>query len=176
MDKEVFSLCFMCSVRCPIKVNVKDGHVAWIEGNPHVAGIDGSLCPRGSAGMSMLYDDQRVQSPLIRVGERGSGNWRKASWEEAIDYVGSRLKDIIDKNGAPSVALCERTQLATHVSKTFLKALGSPNHFTHDALCKGSVNTACRSLFGYTDADVGIHYGETKHIVLYGRNIFESIP
>jgi len=175
MNKDVFSLCFMCSVRCPIKVKVKDGHVDWIEGNQHVAGIDGSLCPRGSAGKSLLYDDQRLQSPLIRVGERGSGNWRKASWDEAIDYVGTRLKEIIDKNGGHSVALCERAQLATHVSKTFLKAIKSPNHFTHDALCKGSVNTACRSLFGYTDGQMGINYGNTKHIVLYGRNLFESL-
>lgn len=175
MNKEVFSLCFMCSVRCPIKVKVKDGHVDWIEGNTHVAGIDGSLCPRGSAGKSMLYDNQRVQTPLIRVGERGSGNWRKASWEEAIDYVGDRLNKIIDEHGGHSVALCERTQLATHVSKTFLKAIKSPNHFTHDALCKGSVNTACRSLFGINDGNVGINYANTKHIVLYGRNIFESL-
>lgn len=175
MDKDVFSLCFMCSVRCPIKVKVKDGHVDWIEGNQHVAGIDGSLCPRGSAGKSLLYDDQRLQSPLIRVGERGSGNWRKASWDEAIDYVGTRLKEIIDKNGGHSVVLIERAQLATHVSKTFLKAIKSPNHFTHDALCKGSVNTACRSLFGYTDGQMGINYGNTKHIILYGRNLFESL-
>ncbi len=175
MDKDVFSLCFMCSVRCPIKVKVKDGHVDWIEGNQHVSGINGSLCPRGSAGISLLYDDQRLQSPLIRVGERGSGNWRKASWDEALDYVGTRLKEIVDKNGGHSIALGERAQLATHVSKTFLKALKSPNHFTHDALCKGSVNTACRSLFGYTDGQMGINYGNTKHIVLYGRNIFESL-
>ncbi len=175
MDKDVFSLCFMCSVRCPIQVGVKDGHVDWIQGNPHVAGIDGSLCPRGSAGKSLLYDDQRLQSPLIRVGERGSGNWRKASWEEAIDYVGSRLKEIVDTHGGQAVALGERAQLSTHVNKAFLKALGSPNHFTHDALCKGSMNTACRSMFGYTDSQMGINYGNTKHIVLYGRNIFESI-
>ncbi|MCF8113514.1 MAG: molybdopterin-dependent oxidoreductase [Desulfotignum sp.] len=175
MDKDVFSLCFMCSVRCPIKVSVKDGHVDWIQGNPHVAGIDGRLCPRGSAGKSLLYDDQRLQSPLIRVGDRGSGNWRKASWDEALDYVGSRLKEIKEDHGGHAIALGERTQLATHVSKTFLKALGSPNHFTHDALCKGSMNTACRSMFGYTDGQMGINYANTKHIVLYGRNIFESI-
>lgn len=175
MNKEVYSLCFMCSVRCPIKVEVKDGHVDWIEGNKHVAGMDGSLCPRGSAGKSLLYDDQRVQSPLIRVGERGSGNWRKVSWDEVIDYVGTKLKEIIDKDGGHSVALCERAQLATHVSKTFLKALKSPNHFTHDALCKGSINTACRSLFGYTDGQIGINFANTKHIVLYGRNMFESL-
>ena len=175
MEKSVFSLCFMCSVRCPIKVQVKDGQVRWIEGNPLVPGMEGSLCPRGAAGINMLYDNERLQSPLIRDGERGAGKWRKVGWDEALDYIADKLKTIIAKNGGQSVVLGERTQLATHVSKSFLKAIGSPNHFTHDALCKGSVNTACRSLFGYTDAQLGIDYKNTKHIVLYGRNIFEAI-
>jgi thiosulfate reductase / polysulfide reductase chain A len=175
MEKSVYSLCFMCSIRCPIKVTVKDGQVTFIEGNPKVAGIDGSLCPRGSAGISLLYDSQRLQSPMIRTGERGSGQWRKATWDEALDYIADKLKLIIKKHGGHSVALTERTNLSTHVSKTFLKAIGSPNHFTHDALCKGSVNTACRSLFGYTDAQIGIDYKNTKHIVMYGRNLFEAI-
>jgi thiosulfate reductase/polysulfide reductase chain A len=175
MEKEVYSLCFMCSVRCPIKVAVQNGQVRWIEGNPHVPGMEGSLCPRGAAGIATLYDSQRVQAPMIRVGERGSGNWRKASWDEALDFVSGKLKEIIEDHGGHSVALGERTQLATHVSKTFLKAIGSPNHFTHDALCKGSVNTACRSLFGYTDAQMSMDYKNTRHIVLYGRNIFEAV-
>ena len=175
MDKEVYSLCFMCSVRCPIKIKVRNGQVQWIEGNPHVPGMEGSLCPRGAAGINLLYDDQRVQSPLIRIGERGSGQWRKATWDEALDYVAGRLRPIIDQYGGQSVILGERTQLATHVSKTFLKAIGSPNHFTHDALCKGSVNTACRSLFGCTDAQMAMDYKNTRHIVIYGRNIFEAV-
>ena len=175
MNKEVYSLCFMCSVRCPIKVLVKDGQVKWIEGNPHVAGMEGSLCPRGAAGINMLYDHERLQSPMIREGKRGEGKWRKATWDEALDYIAEKLKDIIDSHGGHSVILGERTQLATHVSKTFLKAIKSPNHFTHDAICKGSVNTACRSLFGYTDAQMSMDYGNTKHIVMYGRNFFEAI-
>jgi thiosulfate reductase/polysulfide reductase chain A len=165
----------MCSVRCPIKVSVKEGQVRWIEGNPHVPGMEGSLCPRGAAGINMLYDNERLQAPMIRDGERGSGKWRKVSWDEALDYIADKLKPIIAEHGGHSVVLGERTQLATHVSKTFLKAIGSPNHFTHDALCKGSVNTACRSLFGYTDAQMSMDYKNTKHIVLYGRNIFEAI-
>jgi thiosulfate reductase/polysulfide reductase chain A len=56
-----------------------------------------------------------------------------------------------------------------------MKALKSPNHFTHDSLCKGSVNTACRSLFGYTDAELGMDYKNAKQIILYGRNFFEAI-
>ncbi|MDP4979200.1 MAG: molybdopterin-dependent oxidoreductase, partial [Desulfobacterales bacterium] len=138
MEKSVFSLCFMCSVRCPIKVQVKDGQVRWIEGNPLVPGMEGSLCPRGAAGINMLYDNERLQSPMIRDGERGAGKWRKVGWDEALDYIADKLKTIIAKNGGQSVVLGERTQLATHVSKSFLKAIGSPNHFTHDALCKGS--------------------------------------
>lgn len=165
----------MCSVRCPIRVVTKDDQVKWIEGNPYVAGMEGSLCPRGAAGIALLNDHERVQSPMIRTGPRGSGQWKKATWEEALDYVGEKLGKIIEENGGHSVAFGERTQLATHVSKTFMKAIGSPNHFTHDALCKGSVNTAARSLFGYTDGQIGIDYKNTRHMVLYGRNLFEAI-
>ncbi|MCJ7810440.1 MAG: molybdopterin-dependent oxidoreductase, partial [Desulfobulbaceae bacterium] len=115
MEKEVYSLCFMCSVRCPIKVTVKDDQVKWIEGNPHVPGIEGSLCPKGAAGTALLYDRDRVQSPMIRTGARGSGQWRKASWEEALTMVSDKLRAIIDNHGGHSIALGERTQVATHV-------------------------------------------------------------
>jgi thiosulfate reductase/polysulfide reductase chain A len=175
MPKEVYSLCFMCSVRCPIKVEVQNGQVVWLEGNPHVPGIDGSLCPRGAAGIALLNDSERLQSPLIRTGERGSGKWRKATWDEALDLVAEKLKEIIEKHGGHSIVMGERTNLNTHVSKTLMKALKSPNHFTHDSLCKGSVNTACRSLFGYTDAELGMDYKNAKQIILYGRNFFEAI-
>jgi len=105
----------------------------------------------------------------------GAGEWRKATWDEALDFVADKLKEIIAKHGAHSVLFGERTNLSTHVSKTFMRALGSPNHFTHDALCKGSVNTACRSLFGHTDAQVGMDLKNSRNIILYGRNIFEAI-
>lgn len=175
MTQEVYSICFMCTVRCPIRVLVDNDDVTWIEGNPHVPGIEGALCAKGSAGLALLHDTERPQYPMIRTGDRGAGQWRQASWEEALDYVADRLKTIVAQHGPQSVLFGERTNLNTHISKTFMKALGSPNHFTHDALCKGSVNTACRSLTGYTDPQIGIDYGNTKHIILYGRNIFESL-
>ncbi len=175
MAKEVYSICFMCTVRCPIRVLVENDDVKWIEGNPHVAGIEGALCAKGSAGLALLHDHERPQYPMIRVGARGAGQWKKATWDEALDYAAGKLKDIVKKHGPQSVVFGERTNLNTHISKTFMKALGSPNHFTHDALCKGSVNTAWRSLTGYTDAQVGIDYANTRYIVLYGRNIFEAL-
>ncbi len=175
MADKVFSICFMCTVRCPIEVVVANDDVVWIQGNPYVPGIEGALCAKGSAGLALLHDHERPQYPMIRTGPRGAGQWRRAGWDEALDYVAEKLKTIIQDYGPESVVLGERTNLNTHISKTFMKAIGSPNHFTHDALCKGSVNTAFRSLTGYTDAEVGIDYANTRHIVLYGRNIFEAL-
>ncbi|MEJ5329374.1 MAG: molybdopterin-dependent oxidoreductase [Desulfobaccales bacterium] len=175
MAKDVWSICFMCTVRCPILVKVVDDDVVWIQGNPHVPGLEGALCAKGSAGLALLHDQERPQYPMIRTGKRGAGQWRRASWDEALDYTAEKLKAVIAAHGPQSVVFGERANLNTHISKTFMKALGSPNHFTHDALCKGSVNTAFRSLTGYTDAEMGIDYANTRYIVLYGRNIFESL-
>ncbi|MHC1724519.1 MAG: molybdopterin-dependent oxidoreductase [Syntrophobacteraceae bacterium] len=175
MSREVYSLCFMCTVRCPIRVLADGARVEWIEGNPHVPGIEGALCAKGSAGLALLDDSERLRYPMIRTGPRGSGQWKKVSWDEALDYVADRLKQTIEKHGARSVVFGERTNLNTHISKAFMKGLGSPNHFTHDALCKGSLNTSFRTLTGYNDTQVGVDYANTRHIVLYGRNIFESL-
>jgi thiosulfate reductase / polysulfide reductase chain A len=175
MTTEVWSICFMCTVRCPIRVVVANDDVVWIQGNPHAPGIEGSLCAKGSAGLALLHDHERPQYPMIRTGARGAGQWRRASWEEALDYVADKLKPIIQEHGGHSVVFGERTNLNTHISKTFTKAIRSPNHFTHDALCKGSVNTAFRSLTGYTDAQMAIDYANTRHIIMYGRNIFEAL-
>ena len=174
-ETSVYSLCFMCSIRCPIRVAVKNGQVRWIEGNDNVDGLGRSLCARGAAGIALLNDTQRVQTPLIREGERGSGKWRKVSWNEALDYVAEKLGAIKRASGPEAIVFGERTNLGTHVSKTFMKAIGSPNHFTHDALCKGSANTAFRSMFGYTDAQMGADIKNAKHIVFYGRNMLEAI-
>ncbi|MFZ5647530.1 MAG: molybdopterin-dependent oxidoreductase [Bacillota bacterium] len=171
----VYSICLMCTVRCPIKVMVKNDDVKLIEGNPYVAGIEGSICPKGAAGVNLLNDDERVKAPMIRTGPRGSGQWREASWEEALDYVADRLKEIKEKHGGRSIALTERAHLNSHISKTFMKAIGSPNYFTHDSCCKGSLNTAFRSMTGYADGNAGVDIGKAKHVILYGRNYFEAI-
>ena len=174
MKKVIYTLCFMCSVRCPIQVEVEDDHVVSIRGNSHVPTMKG-ICPKAAAAVAGLNDNQRVQSPLIRTGERGSGQWKRVSWKEALDYTADRCKDIFDKYGAKSSVYCERANLISDISKSFQKAIGSPNHFTHDTVCKGSINTACRSIIGYTDGQINADWSNTRHVVLYGRNVFESI-
>ncbi len=175
MKKTVYTLCFMCSVRCPIAVEIEDEEVISVEGNPFVAAMKGGVCPKGAAAPGWIHDPQRVQSPLIRSGPRGSGQWRKVGWNEALDYTVNRCKEIFKTYESKSLVFCERVNLTTDISKTFMKAIGSPNYFSHDTVCKGSVNTACRSIIGYTDGQINSDWANTRHVVLYGRNVFESM-
>ncbi len=107
VKKSVYSVCTMCTVRCPIKAEVDSGAIKHIWGNPHILGGH-YLCPRGAAGKVFENDSERMQHPMIRAGDRGSGNWRKVTWEEALDYTADKLKSIMEKHGGESIVLGDR--------------------------------------------------------------------
>ena len=175
MKESVYSVCGMCTVRCPIQVEVEDGVVKWIEGNPQDPGMAGRLCAKGSAGIAMLYDYERPQQPLIREGKRGEGKWKKATWDEALDYIAKKLKAIIKKDGARAIALSDRGGPFREIHRSFLRAIGSPNYYNHDCTCARNVQHAALSLFGSGRKTFNYDYGNCKHLVLYGRNVFESL-
>jgi thiosulfate reductase / polysulfide reductase chain A len=173
--RTVYSMCGMCAVRCPIEVTVEGERVAWLQGNPHDKTIGASLCAKGSAGLALEYDDERPQTPLIRKGPRGGGQWRRASWDEALDYIADKLKETIEAFGGRGIALSDRGGFFTDLTRTFVQALGSPNYFNHDASCGGNVHNAARSIYGFSHAGLIFDLKNTKHLVLYGRNIVESL-
>ena len=173
--RTVYSMCGMCAVRCPIEVTVDDGRVTWLQGNPHDPGIGASLCAKGSAGLAFEQDDERPQTPLIRTGPRGGGKWRRASWDEALDYVADKLRETIEAFGPRGIALSDRGGPFNDLTRTFVQALGSPNYFNHDASCGGNVHNASRSLLGFSHAGLIFDLQHAKHLVLYGRNIVESL-
>jgi thiosulfate reductase/polysulfide reductase chain A len=169
-------MCGMCAVRCPMEVTVEDGRAVWLQGNTNDKAIGASLCAKGSAGLALEYgDDQRPQTPLIRMGPRGGGQWRRASWDEALDYIADNLKETIETYGGRGIALSDRGGPFTDLTKTFVQALGSPNYFDHDAACAGNVHNATRSIYGFGIEELISDLGHAKHLVLYGRNIVESL-
>jgi thiosulfate reductase/polysulfide reductase chain A len=173
--RTVYSMCGMCATRCPIEVTVEDGRVAWLQGNPNDKAIGASLCARGAAGIPFEYDDERPQTPLIRTGPRGGGQWRRASWGEALDYVSDKLREVIAEMGGKGIALSDRGGAFTDLTKTFLAALGSPNYVDHDASCGRNAHNATRSLYGVGRTAVTFDIKNAKHVVLYGRNLIESL-
>jgi len=173
--KMVPTICGMCAVRCPIEVQVNDGQPVWLQGNHRVPGMGTSLCPKGAAGLSFEYDDERPQRPMIRTGPRGSGQWREVSWDEALGYIAEKLQKIRAKYGGKAIALSDRNGPFTDLTRSFLKALGSPNYFDHDCTCGGNVHNATLSIFGLSITDFRYDIKNTRHIVLYGRNLLESL-
>ncbi|HHL33242.1 MAG TPA: thiosulfate reductase [Desulfobulbaceae bacterium] len=173
MKKNVYSMCGMCTVRCPIRVEVEDNEVVWLEGNPYLLG--GALCAKGSAGTALVKDDERPQQPLIREGGRGAGRWRKASWSEAFDYVTEKLKKIKQEYGPESLVVSSRGGPWQGMYKTFCHAFGSPNYTNHDSTCGRNTHHASLSVNGVGRKGFVYDIKNSKHLVLFGRNMFASL-
>jgi len=156
-------------------VHVRDDKPVWLQGNASDPGMGTSLCPKGAAGIAFEQDDERPQQPMIRTGPRGSGQWKKVSWDEALDYIAERLNKVRTEHGGRAIALSDRSGPFIDLTKSFLKALGSPNYFDHDCSCGGNAHNASRDLFGVGRMGLLYDIPHTKHIVLYGRNILESM-
>jgi thiosulfate reductase / polysulfide reductase chain A len=170
-----YSICGMCTVRCPIKVSTQSGQVTFIEGNPHVPAMKGAVCPRGAAGRALINDHERPQTPLIRLGARGEGKWRKVSWEEAFDHVAGKLEQIKAQYGARAIALSDRGGPFRDIHRALLRGLGTPNYCNHDASCARNVQHAALSLTGMGRKDVAYDLKNARHVVLQFRNIFEAV-
>jgi thiosulfate reductase/polysulfide reductase chain A len=173
--RTVFSMCGMCATRCPMQVEIVDGRITWIQGNVNDKAIGASLCARGAAGIPLVYDDERPQTPLIRTGARGAGQWRRASWDEALDYICDKLRETEEAFGPRGIVLSDRGGLFTDLTKTFIQALGSPNYVDHDVSCGQNAHNAARSLYGVGRTAIGFDLKNCKHLVLYGRNLVESL-
>ncbi len=174
-SQEIYSICGMCTVRCPIQATVAGGQVRMLQGNPHASGMEGSLCARGAAGLALVNDSERPQTPLIRTGERGEGKWRRATWDEALDYVAERLKTLMEKHGPQTVALSDRGGPFRDYRRAFLRGLGTPNYCNHDASCARNIHHAHLSLTGLGRKDVSYDFKNARHVVLQFRNIFEAV-
>lgn len=167
------TVCEMCTTRCTVVAKVKEGKVAKMEGHPKDGGTAGTMCARGNAGVSLLYDPDRLKYPLIRVGERGEGKWRKASWDEAYTYIAEKMNAIKAKYGPEAVAMASRKGPYDAFFHTLGKAYGSPNMFTHMSTCPQSVGIA--KAVHYGTGAVNQDLGNTKYIISIGRNYFEGL-
>lgn len=175
MAEKIYSICGMCTSRCPIMAEVENGEIKFLQGNPHFPSMKGAICPRGAAGIALIQDRERPQRPMIRAGERGEGKWRPVEWDEALDYVAEKLKAAMDQYGPRTVCLTDRGGPFRDMHRAFLRGLGSPNYCNHDASCARNVQHAALSVMGSGRKSVSYDLKNSRHVVLQLRNIFESI-
>jgi molybdopterin-containing oxidoreductase family molybdopterin binding subunit len=99
-SKVITTACGQCYVGCGIKVEVENGVVVNVEGNPDNPQNRGVMCAKGKAGFMNLYNPNRVKVPLKRTnpkkGMHEDPGWKEISWEEAIDTIVAQLERIRD--------------------------------------------------------------------------------
>lgn len=175
-DGAVPSYCGMCFWQCGILAHVKNGRVSRIEGNPDDPLSRGKLCPRGVAGTGLLYDKDRLRTPLIRERTGEKQRWREASWEEALNYAATRLEEVRKKYGPESIALLTHGPGGKHF-RHLLKAIGSPNAAAASfGQCRGPRDVGFQLTFGVgPGSPENIDVAHAECLVLLGSHLGENM-
>lgn len=167
------SICEMCSTRCAIQARVDDNGKVFVTGNPYSKSTGAAVCARGGAGVNQLKDKNRLINPIMRVGEKGENKWKEISWEEAYEYIATKLTEIKEKHGAQSVAFAAKGGFESAFLNQFGYAYGSPNIFDHGSTCPSGYAVALKSVFGA--GNLARDFANAKFMLNFGHNVFEGI-
>ena len=167
------STCLGCFARCGLLGYVEDGWVMKLGGNPDHPNSRGRLCAKGQAGLNLLYDPERVLRPLRRVGERGAGEFREISWEEALGEIAERLRALRAQGKAERFVFhSERDITTAELTRRFTHAVGSPNALNFRPLAGVNKQLAHELTWGAPfDVDDVAH---TQYILNFGSNPYEA--
>ncbi len=169
--------CEICFWKCGLVAKVVDGRVVKLEGNPLHPQSRGKLCGRGQGGLGLLYDKDRLKTPLIRTGPRGSNQYRKASWDEALGLVAEKMQGIKEKYGPEAMALFAHGTGEAYTSN-LLKAFGSPNQaFPSFSQCLGPREVGFTLTFGEGPASSceRVDMTNSRVVALFGTHLGENM-
>lgn len=135
--------CFNCEAGCGLLtyIDKESGEIRKIEGNPEHPGSRGKNCAKGPATVNQIKDDQRILHPLKRDGQRGSGEWTRVSWEEALADIASEMRKAIEDDRG--------NEITYHVGRPGhegsmdrnINAWGIDGHNSHTNICSSGART-----------------------------------
>ncbi|MDO9510818.1 MAG: molybdopterin-dependent oxidoreductase [Bacteroidales bacterium] len=154
----------------------ESGKVVKIIGNEEDPHCNGRLCPRGTGGVGMYNDPDRLKTPLIRVDGKDGQTFREATWDEALDLVASRLKAIADEHGPESIGMFNHGSPGKHFGH-LLKSFGSSNIVAPSyAQCRGPREVGFEMTFGQgVGSPEPTDIRDTRCLVLIGSHIGENM-
>ncbi len=181
--EKVITVCPYCASGCKIHLLVKEGEIVGAEGANGVTN-EGELCLKGYYGWDFLKDTQlltpRLKQPLIRRDR--SGPFEAATWDEAIEFASSRLKEIKDKHG-PDAIMCSGSSRgpgneANYVMQKFARAvIGTNNVDCCARVCHGPSVAGLEATLGNGAMSNSINEIEdTKCLLVFGYNAGDSHP
>jgi len=178
---KVATLCEMCVNKCAAFAKVENGVVTKLDPNPHFPKSKNMLCPRGVAGIHALYDPDRLKYPLVRIGKRGDGKYKRVTWDEAYEAILNGtdtfkgLKTILDEeeDNRSTIGYCAGEGMAEHTFRSFMAdKFGSTNFVNHASIClQTTISGYALTIGGYGQADLE----NAEYIIMAGANRAEAI-
>ena len=166
------SVCRSCHGGCGVLVDVKNGKVTKVRGDPESPVSKGWMCVKGVKAPDVANHKDRLVTPLKRVGERGAGKWKEISWEVALDEIAEKLDAIKSESGPESVAMGQGTgrHHYLHVVR-FANAFGTPNWY-EPGLAQCFIPRITVSNLTYGGFVVADYYGDVNPalIIFWGHN------
>ncbi|MBI3268377.1 MAG: molybdopterin-dependent oxidoreductase [Planctomycetes bacterium] len=169
--------CRFCGVGCGTLVGVRGGRVEAVTGDPASSVNRGLLCAKGYHLPAVLAGADRLRFPMLREGD----NYRRLSWDEALDLVAAKYKEALGKGGPESVAIFGSGQWTIPegyaAQKWFKAGMRSNNIDSNARLCMTSAVQGFVTTFG-SDEPMGC-YDDIEHadvFVLWGNNMAEMHP
>ncbi len=162
-----------CPDLCHLEVQVEAGKVVRVDGGDRTPITDGFICGKVRNIAEHMYGDARVRTPLIRTGAKGAGEFRAASWDEALELVATRLAEIRAKDGGEAI-------LPYHydgsngwltggaLAQRFFRRLGASRLLR--TFCAMPSKTAVQGLYGAVPGVALEDYAHARLIVLWGVN------
>src|SRR4029079_19589393 len=177
IDKVVPTHCPYCAVQCGMNLLVEDNHVVGFEPRYDFPVNEGRLCPKGVTAYLQVHHPDRLLYPLIKR----NGRFERASWDEALDLVVSKFKELQAAHGKDSIGVYSGSSLTTE--KTYLMGkfaragLGTPYIDYTGRLCMVSAAAANNKAFGIDRAanpwdDIPL----AEVLVIAGANAAETFP
>lgn len=146
--KTVYTACVMCPAECSLAVRVEGGVASAIFGNNYAPLNSGVVCAKGASGLQMVYNANRIKYPMIRVGERGEGKYKRVSWDEALNYIADKLIQIKQKHGPEAVIMdCGDVTDRDPYYRLFY-AFGTPHCVEHGSICDTPRRHGPKLMFG----------------------------
>ncbi|MBI4199225.1 MAG: molybdopterin-dependent oxidoreductase [Chloroflexi bacterium] len=169
-EKWLPTTCWIGKQDCGILARVIDGRVVKLEGDPTHPRNRGTLCPKGVGQITALYDYNRVKTPLIRTNGKGvSGQWRQASWDEALNLVADKLKEVRARD--PKLVLWQkgRSKQEAIYDNAFGNTIGATK-VGHGSYCSDAGYRAAEYTIGpHANANPDFRY--TRYMLSWGWNI-----
>jgi len=148
--KKVRTTCTYCGVGCQIDLNVnpRTNRIVRVTSEPGSVVNDGNTCVKGRFGTQFVSSPERLTKPLIRE----DGEFREASWEEALSYAGKRLSEIRDKHGPEGIAFlssCRCTNEENFLMQKIARTAGQTNNIDQCATtCHAPTVAGLATAFG----------------------------